>query len=86
MQGIHRHIHTSHFFYKANRVPDELMVPREVLIPIAHHKVWPLRGFYKTKYTRYITKNVFFHRDLYTKNDEHLLFIDFYSREVRTLI
>ena len=37
MQGIHRQIHTSPFFYNISRVP------WEVLTPIAHHNVCPLR-------------------------------------------
>ena len=39
MQGIHRQIHTSQFFYKASRVPHQLRVSREVATPIAHDKV-----------------------------------------------
>ena len=35
---------TPPFFYKASRVPRQLRVPQEVPTPVAHHKMWPLRG------------------------------------------
>ena len=49
MHGIHKQIHTSHFFYKASRVPHHPRVTREVPTPIAHHNVCPLRSMTKRK-------------------------------------